>query len=110
MNNNISYCGLDCERCEARVATITNDQKLKEEIAKTWSQLNGTTITADMINCTGCKIDGPKTIFCESLCEIRKCAIKKELEMCSKCKELHTCKTILPIVQNNKDAKRNLKY
>lgn len=27
MNKYIAYCGLDCEKCEARIATINNDNK-----------------------------------------------------------------------------------
>ena len=28
MKNRIGYCGLDCEKCGAYIATITNDQAL----------------------------------------------------------------------------------
>ena len=30
MNGFIAYCGLDCEECEARKATINNDDKLRD--------------------------------------------------------------------------------
>ena len=29
MNAYIAYCGLDCETCEARIATINNDNALR---------------------------------------------------------------------------------
>ena len=29
MNKFIAYCGLDCEKCEARIATINNDDILR---------------------------------------------------------------------------------
>ena len=29
MNDYIAYCGLDCEACEARLATVNNDQALR---------------------------------------------------------------------------------
>ena len=40
MNRYIAYCGLDCEKCEARIATINNDNNLRKEVAKKWSELN----------------------------------------------------------------------
>ena len=29
MNQLIACCGLDCEKCDARIATITNDSALR---------------------------------------------------------------------------------
>ena len=29
MNEYIAYCGLDCETCEARQATVNNDDELR---------------------------------------------------------------------------------
>lgn len=53
MNQLIGCCGLDCEKCDARVATVTNDDALREKTAALWTKLNGVTITPEMINCTG---------------------------------------------------------
>lgn len=58
MNEFIAYCGLDCEVCEARVATINDDDSLREKVARLWSEMNGVEITPDMINCVGCRICG----------------------------------------------------
>lgn len=58
MNELIAYCGLDCEKCDARMATLNNDNELREKTAKLWSELNGAEITAEMINCVGCRVDG----------------------------------------------------
>ena len=71
MNGYIAYCGLDCGTCDARIATIHNDDVLRGKVARLWSELNGAEITPEMINCTGCRIEGAKTPFCESLCPIR---------------------------------------
>ena len=81
MKEFIAYCGLDCESCEARIATINNDDHLRQKVAEEWSQLNGVTITPQMINCTGCRIEGVKTPFCESLCPIRQCALSWKIEI-----------------------------
>ena len=54
MKQLIAYCGLDCEKCDAYVATQNDDQALREKNAKLWSQMNGVEITSEMINCDGC--------------------------------------------------------
>lgn len=59
-NQLIGCCGLDCEKCDARIATITNDNALREKTAALWTKLNGVTILPEMINCTGCRIEGVK--------------------------------------------------
>lgn len=77
MKDMIGYCGLDCEKCDAYLATINNDQALREKTAKLWAELNNATIMPEHINCEGCRMNGAKTVFCDSLCEIRKCALEK---------------------------------
>ena len=109
MNKLIAYCGLDCEKCEARIATINNDDALREQVAKKWSEWNKVDITKDMINCEGCRIDGKKTPYCETLCEIRKCAVSKNFSTCGDCNEMSTCEKVGAIISNNKDALNNLK-
>lgn len=36
----IACCGLDCEACEARLATISNDNALRAKVAEEWSRIN----------------------------------------------------------------------
>ena len=109
MNEYIAYCGLNCEACEARLATVNNDDALRQRVAREWSELNGVEITAEMINCVGCRIDGVKTPYCESLCPIRQGALERNLETCGSCGELERCERLGMIVKNNPDALRNLK-
>ena len=108
MKQLIAYCGLDCESCQARIATLTDDQNLREKVAKEWSQLNQADITPDMINCTGCRAEGAKTPFCESLCPIRKCAQGRSLETCSACGEKTACEKLAMIASGNESARENL--
>lgn len=109
MKRFIAYCGLDCEFCEARTATVNNDEALRDKVAKLWSQLNGVEITPEMINCTGCRIPGPKTPYCESLCPIRQCALEKGVETCGSCPEMESCEKVGAIHANSKEALNNLK-
>lgn len=108
MNSYIAYCGLNCEMCEARLATVNDDNRLREKVAKHWSELNGIEITPEMINCEGCRINGVKTPFCDSLCQIRQCGIKNNFETCGSCNKLKSCKKVKMIIGNNKDALKNL--
>lgn len=45
MKNLIAICGLDCETCDARIATLTDDDALREKTAKAWSEMNHALIT-----------------------------------------------------------------
>ena len=63
VNMFIACCGLDCEKCEARLATINNDNDLRKKVAEEWSKLNGIEITSEMINCEGCRVYGIKTVY-----------------------------------------------
>ena len=109
MKKLIAYCGLDCEKCDARKATRNNDNALREKIAKLWSEMNGVKITPEMINCEGCRADGVKTPFCDSLCPIRQCALGKECETCGDCLKTNDCKTVSTVISNNAEALNNLK-
>ncbi len=109
MKEMIGYCGLDCEQCDAYIATIRNDQKLRENTAKLWSELNQTEILPEMINCEGCRRDGIKTMFCDRLCGIRQCALKKGIETCGECPEMDSCQILSMITANNPEAVKRLK-
>lgn len=108
MRKMIAYCGLDCEKCDAYMATINDDQALREKTAKAWSELNQVAILPEHINCEGCRTEGIKTVFCDSLCEIRQCALKKRVETCGDCPDMKRCKLIGTIISNNPDSLKNL--
>ena len=109
MNEFIAYCGLNCETCEARIATVNDDNELREKVSKLWSELNGVEISPEMINCVGCRIDGVKTPFCDSICPIRQCASARKYETRADCVELDECEKVGMIHKNNSDALKNLK-
>jgi len=106
MNNNlIAPCGLDCETCDARIATINNDNELRARTAAKWCQLNNTdAIKPEHINCFGCMSEGVKTMFCTSMCAVRKCCQEKEFSSCAQCENKLTCKALSVFISNNKDA------
>lgn len=108
MRNYIAYCGLDCETCEARLATVNDDNELREKVAKRWTEMNGVEITPAMINCVGCRIDGVKTPYCGSICQIRQCGMSKGYETCGDCSAIDTCEKIAMVIKNNPKALSNL--
>ena len=108
MKKMIAYCGLDCEKCDAYIATIHNDDALREKTAKLWAELNNAPITAEMINCMGCRAEGAKTPYCESMCEVRQCAVKKGVDTCGGCAECEKCKTVGVILESSHEARENL--
>lgn len=105
----IAYCGLDCEKCDAYIATINNDQELRVKTAKLWTELNNTSILPEHINCQGCRADGIKTVYCDSLCSIRQCAMKKGVSTCGDCPDMEKCQTVEMILSNNPAAMKNLR-
>ena len=108
-NQLIGCCGLDCETCDARIATLTNNNDLREKTAALWTKLNGVTITPEMINCMGCRIDGVKTPFCDKLCPIHNCVREKGLETCADCEQMEECPTLGQIAASNPFVFENLK-
>lgn len=109
MSDMIAYCGLDCRKCDAYLATVNDDQELREKTAKLWAELNHAPILPEHINCDGCRVDGRKTVYCQSLCGIRQCALQREVTTCGDCQEMETCPTVGALLSNNPDALKNLK-
>ena len=108
MRPNIACCGLDCEQCDAYIATLHDDQALREKTAKLWAALNHAPILPEHIHCQGCRADGVKTVFCEQLCAVRRCARQRGAVTCGDCPEMESCPTMGAIFANAPQAKKNL--
>ena len=109
MEKLVACCGLDCNTCDARIATINNDNDLRAKTAETWRvQHNAVGLTPEMINCTGCMQPGVKFNHC-NVCEIRNCAISKNFSSCGECSELDSCSIVGGLHKFVPDALANLK-
>lgn len=108
MKNRIGFCGLDCETCDAYMATVHNDQQLREKTAKLWAELNHAPILPEDIYCEGCRNNGVKTIFCQKLCTVRQCALEKGVDTCKDCRNLESCSTVGAIIAHNPEILKNL--
>ena len=91
------------------IAVINDDENLRKRTARLWAELNNAPILPEHINCEGCRRDGRKTYFCESLCRIRKCAIEKGFDTCGDCPSLETCDAMKNLIASTPSVLRNLK-
>ena len=85
-----AFCGLDCSRCDAYIATQTNDDEKREAVAKQWSVQYNSDINKEQINCDGCRSEGRKFFYCSDICEIRKCCLEKDMVNCAAC-DMYAC-------------------
>jgi len=104
----LAYCGIDCAACPALIATRTDDNALRAKTATEWSKMFGHDFKPEEINCTGCLTEtGPHVVYCESMCEIRKCARGRKLASCAACAD-YGCATLAAFLKNVPEAKARL--
>jgi len=109
MEKLIACCGLNCATCNARIATINNDDELRRVTADKWRiDFNAPGLTFEMINCTGCREEGSKFSHC-TVCEIRNCVKARGLNTCGDCPEMGTCSVIAGIHKYVPEAITNLR-
>ena len=90
MNDRIvAYCGLICSECPAYVATQADDREALERTAAQWrEEFKEPSITAESIVCDGClAADGGRLAGYCSVCELRACAIGRDVVNCAHCDE-----------------------
>lgn len=108
MEQMIAYCGLDCAKCPAYVATQAGDREALERTAAMWrEQFSAPEITADSIVCDGCMMDGRLSGYC-SICEIRACALGRSLATCAPCAEYDGCGKLAAFHEHAPEAKATL--
>jgi hypothetical protein len=109
MEKLISCCGLNCATCDARIATVKNDDELRKATAEKWKVMYGVPdMNPEMINCTGCREEGVKLAHC-SMCQIRVCVADKGYETCADCEKLESCELVSGIHKAVPEALMNLK-
>jgi len=76
----VAYCALPCDKCDAYLATINNDENLKIEVAARWG------MKPEDIYCEGCKSEN--ALFS---CTAKKCAVERNLITCAHCEDFIDC-------------------
>lgn len=94
----IAYCGLICDTCPIHMATFEKDQAIKlslrESIAEMCSRQYGMDLTSeDITDCDGCKSGSGKLFSGCINCEIRKCAVLKNIKSYAFCAD-YSCKIL----------------
>ncbi len=109
MNEYIAVCGINCEECGAFRATLADDDSLRAATAKTWQKRYGIDyIAIEEVNCTGCRVDGPKFSHCIT-CAIRNCASEQGFEFCCDCPLFKDCRTLDDMLKSMRDTLKNKK-
>jgi hypothetical protein len=109
MEKLIACCGLNCDTCDARIATVKNDDELRKATAQSWQKIyNIPEIPFESINCMGCRMEGAKISHCAE-CQIRNCIMAKGYETCGDCSEMKTCEIVAAVFKHVPEAINNLK-
>ncbi|WP_372751480.1 DUF3795 domain-containing protein [Labilibaculum sp.] len=96
--NRIAYCGIDCSKCPAYVATEKEQKNVRIKIAKLWSDRENHYESCE-ISCKGCREPwGKKFRHCAN-CEVRECARKKLYTSCADCPQ-YPCTKLNDLLQS----------
>jgi hypothetical protein len=76
----VAFCGLDCSKCDAYLATVRKDDALRAEVAARWN------MKPEQIECRGCK--SAQALF---NCTLKQCATKRGLRTCAHCPDFPAC-------------------
>ena len=103
----VAACGLTCSECPAYIATRKNDDALRAETAKKWSEMFKADIKAADINCDGCTSNSPRLFNYCGVCVIRKCAGEKKVANCAYCPE-YSCQKLDEFLAQVPEARKAL--
>lgn len=102
------YCGIDCAKCPAYIATKKNDTAAYAKIATEWSKAFGVDIPAEAIPCDGCYGSDKGKPGCHTGdCDIRACAVTKNGKTCADCGD-YVCEKLDAFFKMAPDAKASL--
>jgi hypothetical protein len=97
----LGYCGINCDECDAYKGTVNSDMALLEKVAgKFW---NGKYSAKDWV-CLGCLPADQQFIaqYCSN-CQIRTCAIERNLSSCAACDDFENCSRLHDFIKGESD-------
>ncbi len=107
MEKMMALCGIDCDECPAFLATKANDDEKRAEVARLWSKQFNAEIKPEDINYNGCQSDSGLLFGHCQTCEIRNCAMEKNIGNCAYCTD-YSCEKLNSILNTMPDAKNRL--
>jgi hypothetical protein len=107
-----AYCGLACDSCPIHLATletsVSHQAEMRVEIAEQLARIYGTSPKPEIItDCVGCKVNNGRLFTGCANCEIRKCAILKNMINCAYCSD-YACDKIKRHFAIDQGAKKRL--
>ena len=106
MSKLLAPCGIDCQICDAYIATQNNDLQLRQKLVDNYKKKFDKDIPLDDLACDGCLSVGKHIGFCK-VCEIRACAYQKGYATCAECSDF-PCEKGSFIWTTNSVSKANL--
>jgi hypothetical protein len=107
MDEMIAYCGLDCAKCPAYVATQANDMEALRKVAAEWTVTYKFAFTPEAILCDGCTPQEGRHVGNCAECAVRACAIERQVANCARCTE-YGCEKITQFTNAAPELKKNL--
>ena len=107
MENIIAHCGIVCSDCPTFKATKMNSDAERKRVAELWTKQYGRPFKPEEINCDGCLTRGTRVFSYVGICEIRKCAQKRNLKNCAYCGD-YNCEKISKLHEQAPKAKETL--
>jgi hypothetical protein len=109
MTQLIAFCGLDCAKCEAYIATQANDDTAKERVAAKWrKEYNAPDINLASVTCDGCvTVGGRLGGYCPH-CPIRACGVVHKVANCAYCADYNACDKLAGFFKSVPDARVTL--
>jgi hypothetical protein len=109
----IAYCGLDCQTCPIHLATLEPDDSkrkaMRVSIAHQCLEHYGINLSPeDVSDCDGCRSGTGRLFSGCARCEIRSCAINRNLESCAFCDD-YGCEKLRHHFETDPTAEMRLK-
>ncbi len=107
MKDLIGCCGVNCSKCDAYIATRTNDDAKREKVAREWTEKHGSLFTAAQINCDGCQSNGRAPDWVTMMCPIHRCCREKAINTCAECDQ-YPCNELDELFPKKTKQRKNL--
>ena len=108
----IAYCGLQCDTCPIRLATLEPDKQkqlqMRTMVANILRDRYNMVLRPDEItDCDGCTLETGRLFITCAQCNVRKCARERKHDSCAYCKD-YACEKLQAVFADQPEAKMEL--